>query len=708
MATSALQNNAQATQTGIIGQQLFNNSLYYSGQKYGEVINLSNNVNYSISPNAVKLLPVVSNDNNYVKLYTQTNASVEVGDMVYIMYDENMSADPQEKYIFPSGRTILDSFYEFSGCTDWIYLKQIQGYPVISVNEANNEITIGRYYDSSLNNIQLYNHYLCKIYVNNMNFYAGWVDGVSFRKVEFNTLSDSYIDVDIKQCIILSGTNSYYTEFTDKYDNQYVSVNSDLVSNTKKLPPTINPYKYKPTNIIQSNQSLTNSYFTYNNKLFGYSYLYNTNIYNTIIDNGYYQNCVISGGTLYGGTFTNCNLYDVQIQSGSFTNCTINPNSTWYYGIWYGSGTTTFGPNVWNNGIWNEGIFSGKTWISGIFNAGWFTHSVWVTGIFNGGSSPFVTNQDNFNNSYWSGGTFNNGYFHESIWSRGMFNGGRFIQSNWFGGIFNGGNFSNSYWSGGTFNNGTFNSSYWFDGTFNGGNFLYSIWYNGVFNNGVFKTGFDGEVYAISGNTYKWYNGIFNFGEFNNSIWMDGIFNNGFIKNNSLWSGGTFNFGEFNDSIWVNGDWNDGIVNNSTFNKCNWISGTFNSGYFGKEYAITSPILYTIPEVYWSGGTFNGGQFGTPNNSSSKIYWFGGDFYGGKFYNYLYSPANPTQPTYGFPGFYDGIFHEGYFYGDYWGGQWVNGFFSSTSHNHTSQIIPKSWTYNYIVNTQINIQTQME
>jgi hypothetical protein len=669
-------------------------------QQYGQIINSNNNTNYSISPNSVKLLPLVSNDRNYVKLYTETNSSIEIGDTVYIMYDENMSYDTIDKNTYYTGRTILDSCYEFSGstslgiaaCNNWIYLKQIQGYKVFDVNESNNEITIERYYDSSLNNIKLYNHYLCKIYVHNMKFYGGWIDGVCFRNVELNTTTDTYIDVDIKQCIILSGTSSYYTNMKDKYDSQYVSVNSDLVSSTASKLSSVNPYKYKSYDSIRANESLTTSHFTYNNKAFGYSYLYYTKFYNSLIDNGYYNNCIISGGTITNGDFINCNIYDASIISGTFVNCTINPNSIWYYGTWYGSGSTTFGPSVWNNGIWNEGVFSGKTWMTGIFNAGIFRESIWVNGIFNGGNSVFYPNDMNFINNYWSGGTFNNGYFKDSIWSTGKFNGGKLEDSTWFGGSFNNGVFKNSYWSGGTFNNGVFYTSYWFDGVFNNGLFGFSRWYNGVFNNGTFNTGYDGDVFQVSAATYKWVNGTFNSGEFKSSIWLNGTFNNGYITN-SYWSGGTFNFGEFNNSLWINGNWENGVSNNSIFHNCNWREGTFNGGNMGKELYLIDIYTPNIPYVFWSGGTFNSGTFGNQINGS-EIYWFGGDFYGGIFYNYDPMASNVS----GYYGFYDGIFHEGYFYGDYWGGHWASGFFSG--YNHTNQIIPISVRYNYLYQQQ--------
>lgn len=685
------QQNNQATQQGITGQQTYLNQ--YSNQKYGKILNLNNNVNYSISPNAVKLLPIISNEQNYVKLYTETNASVEIGNTVYIMYDENMTYDPIENSVYSTGRTCLDSFYEFSGCTNWIYLKQIQGYKVINVNETNNEITINRFYDSTLDNIKLYNHYLCKIYVNDINFYGGWIDGASFRNIELNNTTDTYIDVDIKQCIVLSGINSYYTHFKDKYDSQYVSVNSNLISNNN-ITTSINPYKYKAFNA--SVQNSTTSFFTYNNNSFGYSYINYMKLYNSKIENGYFTNCVISGSTILGGNFTNCKIYNSSIQSGLFTNCDIDSNSIWYYGTWVGSGATSFGPVIWYNGIWNDGVFSGKTWMSGIFNAGVFVDSLWVNGIFNGGGSIYnTTNQENFKNSYWSGGTFNFGYMKDSIWATGKFNGGTFLESQWFTGVFNSGLFQNSFWSGGTFNNGTIDKSYWFNGIFNNGIFNNSIWFDGIFNNGVFKTGYS-SISQLSGITNRWYNGTFNNGVFNNSVWINGIFNNGTIASNSLWSGGTFNYGKFNDSVWLNGNWNNGIVNNSIFNSCNWKYGTFNSGTMGKEYYIVNEYTYTEPNINWSGGTFNSGIFGS-DRLNSHINWYNGNFYGGYFYN--------TGLT---SGFYNGVFYEGYFFGDYWGGYWISGLFSSIATNHTNQIIPISYKYNNIAQNTSNLINKIE
>ena len=687
-----------------------------TNQKFGEILNINNNTKYSISPNSVKLLPVISNDNNYVKLYTETNMSINKGDFVFIMYDDNGGG---------TGKTILDNYYEYSGNTNWMYLKSSQGYEVLNINESNNEITIKRYYDSSLDNVQLNNHYLCKIYVNKINFYGGWVDGVCFRSVNLNSQTDTYIDIDIKQCIILSGGtnetnyNAYYIDIKDKYDNLYISVNSQLSSLTKKSPVSINPYKYKGYIYDPKTENPVTSYYTKNNNLYGYTYISYTRFFDSIISNGYYSNCIFSGGTIYNGNFINCDFKGLTVESGNFINSTIDDKSTWKNGIWYGSGTTTgFGPSIWYNGIWNEGVFSGKTWVTGIFNNGIFNESNWINGIFNGTKSIFKSSDSDsdFSFSTWSSGTFNGGQISNSDWSNGSFNGEFFYNSYWTGGTFNKGTFTNSTWYSGSFNNGLFDSSIWYDGIFNNGLFKNSIWENGFFNNGIFNTGINdiNNIFLSTGLTNQWNNGIFNSGKFINSFWLKGTFNGGDFTN-SMWSGGTFNYGTFNNSTWIYGNWKNGIVNNSNFHTVNWLRGTFNTGTMGKKMYISSSILYDPPQINWSGGTFNNGIFGNSDNSDisfnhesgytsnpSIINWYSGDFYGGKFYNNRYG-LTPTPSTPSSGAFYNGVFHEGYFYGVYLGGQWINGYFGGL--NWTQQIMTFSRKKNYQISDQISNQT---
>lgn len=690
-----------------------------TNQKFGEILNINNNTKYSISPNSVKLLPTISNDGNFVKLYTETNMSINKGDYVFIMYDDNQSYDGAK-----TGQTILDNYYEFSGCTDWFYLKQNQGYEVLNTNDSNNEITIKRYYDSTLNNIKLYNHYLCKIYVNKINFYGGWIDGVCFRSVNLNSQTDTYVDIDIKQCIILSGgtnigTTAYYIDIKDKYDNKYVSVNSQISPLTKK---SINPYKYKNYNYDSRNENPVTSYLTINNKEYGYTNIFYTKFLNSIINNGYYTNCIFSDGTIKNGNFINCKFYNVIVESGNFTNCIIDSTSTWYNGIWYGGDKDCFGPTIWWNGIWNEGVFSEKTWTTGIFNKGVFENSIWNNGIFNGISSIFLIDDNpSFIKSDWNSGTFNGNSISSSNWYGGTFNGKMFKDNSiWNGGSFNNGLFQNSTWYSGFFNNGNFENSTWNSGTFNNGNFNNSIWITGTFNNGVFNTGvFTDDFFKSSGLTNKWIDGTFNGGKFINSFWSNGVFNNGDFTN-SMWYNGNFNYGNFNNSTWIYGNWANGVVNNSIFHHVDWSKGTFNSGIMGKKMKITSTIIYDLPYVMWYGGTFNNGIFGNSDNifydrdyesgctpTYSTIKWLSGDFYGGSFFtNRYYERLLRQDLDSEGGGFYGGIFHEGYFYGVLLGnpnfnGQWVNGFFDNRpDFNWTNQIITIATNKNYQITNQ--------
>ena len=52
-------------------------------------VNENNNTNYPISSNAVKLLPYISNNNGKIKLYTEINSNLKIGDKVFIMYNSN-------------------------------------------------------------------------------------------------------------------------------------------------------------------------------------------------------------------------------------------------------------------------------------------------------------------------------------------------------------------------------------------------------------------------------------------------------------------------------------------------------------------------------------------------------------------------------------------------------------------------------------------
>jgi len=633
-----------------------------------EKINVFNNTNYSVAPNAVKLLPVITNNNGKIKLYTEINSNIKVGDKVFIM-----------KNIYGStGNTdgiILDNFLEFSGCTDYIYLPQLQGYKVLETNEKNNEITIDRYYDSRFVNKKIYDHYISEIYIKNITISGGEIDGSEIEYANFNNALDTQIDINLVQAVVFSGV-SWYMRLKDKYDNEYITTNSSI--NTGTTAAVYKPYIYKGADPLNQDPTPVSSYYSNNNNNYGYNYIYNNHLYNCQLDNGYYDNCILTDCTINGGLYTNCQIYSCIINGGIFKDSPIDSNSYWFYGTWSGG---TFTQDIWYNGIWNGGSFIGKEWRNGIFNNGIFSGSTWRTGIFQGGT---------MDNSIWSGGTFSGGEIKNSNWGDGKFNGGKMTQCNWYGGSCNGGSLLNTIWSNGTFNDGSFSNGSWYNGTFNGGSIYNSYWAEGTFNGGKFNS--NNSIVSISGGTVSysngakyWKSGTFNGGTFTNSLWSGGTFNDGNFTDNSLWSGGTFNYGNFTNSNWLGGTFANGSVTNSYFHSVEWVKGIWNSGHIGLT-------LDTIgATVNWSGGTFNNGIFGV-SDKTTIVSWYNGDFYNGDFYTgYVDCVAGPW-----YGGFSGGTFHDGNFYGVFWNGVWVTGNFAGTGCNKTNILTNSSIQTKYI------------
>lgn len=634
--------------------------------------NLFSNTNYSSAPSAVKLLNPITNNNGKIKVYTEINSNLRVGDRVFFIYDSHDFTLPIDGYI-------LDNFLEFSGCTNFQYLEQMQGYDVTEVNENNNEITIDRFFDARLQNKKLYNHYLSKIYINNITINGGEIDGACIKNAAFNTEADSLLDINLVQAIVFSGV-SYYIRYKDKYDSLYISTNSAV--NTGATNSTYKPYLYKGVESDNQDPTPASSYFTNNNQDYGYTYVFRNNFENCRIDNGYYINCELNNCLINGGSFVNCNLTGATINGGYFSNSTIYSSgetmSYWFGGIWNGGDFTM---DVWYDGVWNSGDFCGKQWRNGIFNGGYFSGSTWKDGIFQDGT---------IENSTWSGGTFTFGLMNNCDWFDGIFNGGQMSNCNWFAGVCNGGTISNVQWTDGEFNGGTFNNGYWSGGTFNEGNLLNSTWLTGIFNGGTFNSANNIPLIQIDGilnlelpiyNSGRcWMNGDFNGGVFSNSLWLDGTFGGGTFQNGSVWSGGTFKDGIFNSSSWVGGIFGNGTVNRSNFHCVDWYNGVWNSGNLGIKLKYSGSEYN--PSVIWRDGIFNDGVFGNmTGTTSTTIAWLRGHFYGGTFINYR--PTNcpddltpeALQELMQFGGFFGGTFHNGIFRGTFWKGTWVSGTF---------------------------------
>ncbi len=625
------------------------------------ILNRDRKDEYTLSANAVELLPIIKEENGYIKLTTKVNSNFTVGDIAYICALSGGSVQ------YSDTTYVLDNMLEVSGCTEWFYHPYISGYEVLSINNKKNEIIIDRIFDEKLRNKKIYNHFITKIAIEDIQIKSADIDCAVFKNFE---TTGTTIDIDLIQGIILTGTSSYNSrihdmEIMDKYDYFYKTMNTKDINDVYSI------------------------YYSRNNNGYGYTYIYNQYVSGSTIYSGYFYNCRVRNCIINGGAFIGCLVYGSTINDGLFSGSTLDNQCDWIYGIWHYTsnsifssslcegGASTFGPTSFNDGIWNCGTFSGKTWFGGIFNNGKFTDSDWRDGVFNGGR---------IERSTWSGGTFNNGYMSECEWNGGTFNNGEIMNSNWYNGDFINGTFSSSKWYNGNFYNGTFNGNRsgdtltfdneWYNGNFYNGTFNKSIWYDGIFYNG-------------SMNDSYWVIGTFNNGIMTRTYWVDGTFNNGsyfgdlsgitvasspYYSGNIRWENGTFNNGTFTYGYWENGNFNNGVVYESIFRQVNWKNGTFNGNLIG-PYANTGYLGFT---VNWSGGTFNNGSFGIPTDlyaGSVYMNWYNGNFYGGSFYN-------DTVNSYG--GWFNGNFYNGNFYGDWYNGQWFGGYFYSPPANWKS------------------------
>jgi uncharacterized protein YjbI with pentapeptide repeats len=549
--------------------------------------NISNKKNDYINiKNAVKILTDYSNWNGYIKLYTEVESNFEVGDIVYITYT--------------SGTTATNTFNLENPATP--YADWYMGYEVLYVNNSKNELVINRDYNDITAGYILDQQYLSRVSVRGGSFYNGVIDGLVFYKTDIFS-GVSFTQGIFKSCHI----SDVY--FDDKYK-------------TVKTLYTTNKFSSKFT----SKKSKTAT--VYKNKRYYYNQIDRSYLYDCDIDNGQFDNSHFygSGNTINDGIFDNCIISGYTINNGNFKNCVIDENCTWNYGIWSSvRGTIDFRTD-WLDGVWNSGSFIDKTWSGGTFNAGIFSgttfgDAIWIDGIVNNGNFyntiwyNGLVRYGNFYNSTWSGGTFNDGNFVDSIWSGGTFNNGTFEKESLFangyikGGTFTGSTISDGRVFGGTIydctiNDAKFYSNYNIDnctitdamihsGTISNSNIMSGNYYNGVYDNVDFKS-------PIFPATTLIHNGQYTDCELNDITIRNGIFNT------CVADGVNWKYGIFTDGTFKNGVWNNGIWNDSIFDSTLWLDGQFYGGYFsgGTESPPTDNWTAT-----WSGGTFHYGYF---------------------------------------------------------------------------------------------------
>jgi hypothetical protein len=548
--------------------------------------------------NAVKLLPIIKDINNYIGLTTELDSHIKIGDIIFITH----------RY---SGDTscALDNYLNYYHENNYPYLNYVNGYKVIDTQIENNLIIINKQYDKSLDNCQLSEHYVSTksadikhIDSSSFNYVTvADIDSVLFKNTHINNTTSNYIN--IKQAYILAGTINN-VHFKNKYDFKYLSLNS----------------------------SSTGSTYSYNNNNYGYTYCHGLsnnyiNINNSLIDNGWFYYNNISATTINGGYFEYCNVSATTINNGYFRNCILNDDCIWNNGNWdyklSDPSGISFGCLSWSAGTWQNGVFgTGKTWSGGTFYNGTF-YGIWLNGDFNGTKSV-TTSGTTYNGNFlgtWINGTFNGGKFGKIgtdtyIWTDGTVNGGDFFYTNWLNGTFNNANFYYGNWYNGTFNSGNFSGitgqSYWYQGIFNSGTMSNTGWADGKFKSG--------DMYNVIFSA-----GTFYSGDFINSIFLSGRFKSGNITN-STWMNGICEYAIMENSYWENGDWYDGVVYNSNFLNVNWSGGTFNSG----------KMLYSGSSTgAWYGGNFNGGTFGYSVKSPLNNRTFE-----------LYTPTTSIKPNY--------------------------------------------------------------
>ena len=523
--------------------------------------------------NSVKLLPLISNENNKLIIYTEFDTFFDVEDYVYILVYDTF----QPEYL------LLDS------------VKNLTNYKVL--NKSGNKITLDINYEEIYNilksDILTSECVITRIIINDSKIIRATINSSVIKNTIMQPISSSSIDW--KQGIVTDNIYEFENvNFKSKYDNTYLILTSEYNIKTKQIE----------------------NYYTNNNKGLGLSVLNLSNdslmnFINCDVYAGEFNNSIFysanSSYVIKNGKFNNCVIGSrCTIDNGKFNNCTFSSNDViWNYGVWnYEIDNTSdiFRPSVWNDGIWMNGKLSNTTsWSNGIFYNGLFNGVKWTNGEFNGG---------NFNKSTWINGQFNNGTMINSTWVDGIFNNGIISDSTWVDGTFNNGSVINSTWTNGIFNNGIINSnSIWWNGTFNNGQFDNSVWWDGEFNNG-----------KILNNT-KWWNGKFYNGSFQDSTWDNGKFYNGNMTSSS-WSEGSVYYGILNAVKWDSGNFYNGTMNNSEYvDRIEWFNGISNNCIFGNS---LSPI------INWYNGSFNSGSFGTSNHVG-ELKWYNGSFYTGTF-----------------------------------------------------------------------------
>lgn len=383
----------------------------------------------------------------------------------------------------------------------------------------------------------------------------------------------------------------------------------------------------------------------------------NGEFYKSNWESGYFQDGKFYLSNWYGGTFSNGKIGDIKLSptdtnfyNGVFDNGIVeNARLFAYDSSFFGSSSSV----IFNNGIFNSGVFGTDNSIQVWTLLPMETYAVWNNGTFNGGE--FTTN------GRWKNGTFNGGKF-LSEWGWTMSSSTYSTDYSWEYGVFNGGEFGNA-------NNAT--NSTWFSGEFNGGIFKGRVWNNGVMTNGEFSG--SATYSSVGGLTCSnASNFVDSFTSSYYGLWRNGTVTDvkdKFIKDkkiftelqriftekkplksvkikNSLWISGTFSHptGEFNNSVWLDGKFESGVFKASSFNPyvkrdgstqstfnfnddtCFWRNGSLdNSEFYISKWEDGKFLLGTAVGMIWENGTTN-------YMNAFNVFWENGTWRNGNWY----------------------------------------------------------------------------
>jgi len=318
--------------------------------------------------NAVKILPYITNYNNYIQLYTEIDSHIEENDIIYISFSGDFSTYNKETEI------ILDNIMYTNESNDFFYSDFSTGYVVLYVDKNNNSFVINREINTIPAQKTLLAHYVSRVYCDNATIKNVKIDSSFIKNITIPINSD----INWIQAVVYGGDINNIT-IKDKYNYNYISLH---LTDNKKL-------------------------VSLNNNSFGYSYFYNlnTSIFDVDIKNSTFNNCHIKATTstkkISNGEFTNCNIKNYDINNGYYINTKLNADVNWNYGKW--SSDDEFSLEYWKGGIFVNGVLSTNTtfqngYFNGVFN-----------GVFNGGTFQ----SGNYNGVLWNNGFLNNGLIND-------------------------------------------------------------------------------------------------------------------------------------------------------------------------------------------------------------------------------------------------------------------------------------------------------